>query len=176
MKGSIAIGSRRSTPVLPVAAVVVSLESIAPTSTPCAQSSDWYTSGTRLARRPPKMIAEIGTPCGSLNLDEMPGHCVAGAVKREFGCAAGSPFAASYGLPRQSVMPSGALPRPSHHGWRSFVTATLVKMVFLQMVAIAFGLVSLLVPGATPKKPFSGLIAHRRPSDPGRSQAMSSPT
>ena len=32
------------------------------------------------------------------------------------------------------------------------------------------------VPGATPKKPDSGLMAHRRPSGPGRSHAMSSPT
>ena len=44
------------------------------------------------------------------------------------------------------------------------------------MVAMALGFVSMPVPGATPKKPASGLIAHRRPSGPGRSQAMSSPT
>ncbi len=34
----------------------------------------------------------------------------------------------------------------------------------------------LIGPGATPKKPYSGLMAHRRPSAPTRSQAMSSPT
>ena len=32
------------------------------------------------------------------------------------------------------------------------------------------------VPGATPKNPFSGLIARSWPSESGRSQAMSSPT
>ena len=40
---------------------------------------------------------------------------------------------------------------------------------------MAVALVVGLVPGATPKKPASGLIARRRPSAPGRSQAMSSP-
>jgi hypothetical protein len=43
------------------------------------------------------------------------------------------------------------------------------------MVSIACGLVCSLVPGATPKKPYSGLTAHRRPSSPTRIQAMSSP-
>jgi len=32
------------------------------------------------------------------------------------------------------------------------------------------------VPGATPKKPFSGLQAQSRPSEPTRRHAMSSPT
>ena len=45
----------------------------------------------------------------------------------------------------------------------------------LLMVAIACGLVCSLVPGATPKKPYSGLTAQRRPSSPMRIQAMSSP-
>ena len=40
----------------------------------------------------------------------------------------------------------------------------------------AFGFVMRLVPGTTPKKPDSGLTAQRRPSEPGRSHAMSSPT
>ena len=61
-------------------------------------------------------------------------------------------------------------------GQPSGVTATLVKMECECSVAIAFGLVFDVVPGATPKKPASGLIAHRRPSGPMRSQAMSSPT
>ena len=43
-------------------------------------------------------------------------------------------------------------------------------------VPIAFGLVSGLVPGATPKNPASGLIAYSRPSSPNFIQAMSSPT
>ena len=44
------------------------------------------------------------------------------------------------------------------------------------MVRIALGLVFQLVPGATPKKPNSGLTAYSRPSSPKRIHAMSSPT
>ncbi|SKV30664.1 Uncharacterised protein [Mycobacteroides abscessus subsp. abscessus] len=40
---------------------------------------------------------------------------------------------------------------------------------------MAFGFELQLVPGATPKKPNSGLTAYRRPSLPKRIQAMSSP-
>ena len=59
----------------------------------------------------------------------------------------------------------------------SSVSATLVKTELpLLMVRIAFGLVCSLVPGATPKKPYSGLTAHSRPSAPTRIQAMSSPS
>ncbi len=43
------------------------------------------------------------------------------------------------------------------------------------IVSIAYGLVFWLVPGATPKKPNSGLTAQSRPSSPNRIQAMSSP-
>ena len=46
------------------------------------------TSGTVVARRPPKMIALIGTPFGSSHSGESAGLLLAGAVKREFGCAA----------------------------------------------------------------------------------------
>jgi hypothetical protein len=41
---------------------------------------------------------------------------------------------------------------------------------------MALGLVFAEVPGATRKKPASGLIARKRPSASGRIQAMSSPT
>ena len=41
---------------------------------------------------------------------------------------------------------------------------------------MALGLESYDVPGATPKKPVSGLTAYSRPSAPMRIQAMSSPT
>ncbi len=53
---------------------------------------------------------------------------------------------------------------------------TLVKMVLRRTVATALGLVLRLVPGATPKKPASGLTAHSPPSVSIRIQAMSSPT
>ena len=65
---------------------------------------------------------------------------------------------------------------PSHQMSPSSVSAQLVKIVFSRIVAIAFGLVSSPVPGATPKKPASGLIAYRRPSSPNFIHAMSSPT
>ena len=48
-------------------------------------------------------------------------------------------------------------------------------MVLDWIEASAFGLDFSEVPGATPKKPDSGLIAYRRPSAPGRIQQMSSP-
>src|SRR5262249_56239029 len=68
------------------------------------------------------------------------------------------------------------LARPSHQGQPASVTATLVKIELARTVAMAFGFVLVEVPGATPKKPASGLMAHRRPSGPTRNQAMSSPT
>ncbi len=65
---------------------------------------------------------------------------------------------------------------PSHQTPPSGVSATLVKIVFFASAAIAFGFVFADVPGATPKKPASGLIARRRPFASGLIQAMSSPT
>ena len=170
-----AMGSRRTTPTWPVAAAVVSEPMVAPTNTPCVQSRLSKTSGARRARRPPKTRAESGTPWGSSHRGDMLGHCRAAAVNRALGWAA-LPWP-SQGLPCQSMRPGGGvLSLPSHHGTPPGVTATLVKIVSWLMVAIAFGLVSGPVPGTTPKKPASGLTAHSRPSGPGRSQAMSSPT
>ena len=62
MNGSIAIGSRRTTPTAPAAAAVVSDDSVAPMKTPCTQSRASVTSGMVVLRRPPNRIAEIGTP------------------------------------------------------------------------------------------------------------------
>src|ERR1700744_3784342 len=90
MNGSIAIGSRRTTPTLPFAAAVVSLDPGAPMKTPCCQAPDPVPSGTVVAARPPKKIAEIGTPFGSSNSGAMIGHCDIGVQYREFGCAAAS--------------------------------------------------------------------------------------
>ena len=42
-------------------------------------------------------------------------------------------------------------------------------------VRIAFAFVLQPVPGATPKNPYSGLIAYKRPSSPNLIHAMSSP-
>ena len=82
-----------------------------------------------------------------------------------------------HGWPFQSVASAGGRPSiPSQYGMPSGVRPTLVKIEFRETVAITFGLVCEFVPGATPKKPASGLIAHSRPSGPGCIQAMSSPT
>ena len=135
------------------------------------------TSGTAVARRPPNRMAEIGTPAGSSHSGAMDGHCAAATVNRELGCAAGLPDAGVQSRPCQSVRcAGGSSVRPSHHTSPSSVSATLVKTVSRVSIFSAFGLVNSLVPGATPKKPASGLIACSRPSAPNRIQAMSSPT
>ncbi|TNN57567.1 hypothetical protein EYF80_032169 [Liparis tanakae] len=63
-----------------------------------------------------------------------------------------------------SVTPAAGGARPSHHTPPSLVSPTLVNTVFLTMVAMAYGLVLSEVPGATPKKPFSGLMALSLPA------------
>src|SRR6202166_1598081 len=126
-------------------------------------------------------MALMGTPLGSSHAASMVGHCEAGAVNRAFGCAAFAPvFLAISGvhfLPCQSRHSAGGSSvMPSHHTPPSGVSATLVKMEFFASVAMALGLVVSDVPGATPKKPASGLIARKRPVASGLIQAMSSPT
>src|ERR1700690_475343 len=120
------MGSRRVTPIAPVAAAVVSEAIVAPTKTPCCQSRDSYTSGARRARRPPKISAEMGSPSGSSQCFEIEVDCAAGTVYREFGCAAG-PEPADHGWPFQSIKPLGGAPLiPSHQGSPESVMATLV--------------------------------------------------
>src|ERR1039458_4735532 len=131
-----------------------------PMNTPCSQSNASFTSGIVLGRRPPNRIAESGTPSGFCQSGSMTGHCDAGAVKREFGCAALRPESGVHAWPSQSIAFAGAgTPMSSHQTSPSGVSATLVKMVFLAMVIIAFGFDFIEVPGATPKKPHSGFIA-----------------
>ena len=124
-------------------------------------------------------MAEMGTPRGLSNSGEMQGQFLAGAVKRELGCAPFSEEVLPFqGRPCQSTACSGGfLSRPSHHTvLSSKLCTTLVKMVSFRVACSALGLDFSLMPGATPKKPYSGFIAHSRPSGPTRSQAMSSPT
>src|ERR1700694_1337499 len=132
-------------------------------------------------RRPPKMIALIGTPFGSSQAGSIVGHCAAGAVKRAFACAAFAPVSLAISgvhfLPCQSRHSAGGSSvMPSHQTPPSGVTATLVKIEFRASVPMAFGLVFFEVPGATPKNPVSGLIARKRPFASGLIQAISSPT
>ena len=144
--------------------------------TPWFQLVASWTRGTVDGRRPPKRKAEMGTPLGSSHSSAMAGQLEALAVKRAFGCAAFSPESLTQTLPFQSISFSpGSVSIPSHQTSPSSVSATLVKMVSFSMECIAFGLELIEVPGATPKKPASGLMAYSRPSFPNFIQAMSSP-
>src|SRR5580658_4502191 len=121
-------------------------------------------------------MALIGTPSGLSQSGSIVGHCDAGAVKRALGCAAVRPQPGTHSFPCQSVRIGGGVSViPSHQTPPFGVSATLVKIVFLESAAIAFGFVLTEVPGATPKKPASGFMARSRPSAPGFSHAMSSP-
>src|SRR5262245_54853259 len=94
-----------------------------------------------LARRPPKIIALIGTPAGFSQSGETEGHWLIGAVKRPLGWAAGVVEAGVQDWPRQSMSCSGgAPPIPSHQTVPSVRRATLVKMVFARQenMALAF--------------------------------------
>ena len=114
---------------------------------------------------------------GSSHSSAITGHCDAGEQKREFGCAAGVSESGVQSSRLQSVAWAGGGPSmPSHQMSPSSVSATFVNTVFASSECIAFGLVSMFVPGATPKNPNSGLIACRRPSGPNFIHAMSSPT
>src|SRR3954452_3244844 len=166
MNGSIAIGSRRTTPTWPTAAAVVSDDSVATMKTPWSQSRASVTSGTVVARRPPNRMAEIGTPFGSSYSSAMIGHCLIGVQNRLFGCDETSPDSGVQSLPFQSIKcPGGVAEYPSHQTSPSSVSATLVKSELpFSIVSIAFGLVFQPVPGATPNSPNSGFTAYRRPS------------
>src|SRR5262245_28976851 len=154
--GSIANGSRRRTPAFPRAAAVVSEPQAEPRNTPCSQSNASFTSGIVLGRRPPKRIADSGTPSGFCQSGSMTGHCEAGAVKREFGCAPFRPLSGVHSFPSQSIpLDGGAIPMSSHHTSLSGVRTTLVKILFFAQAVSACGLVFAEVPGATPKKPIS---------------------
>src|SRR5579872_3750067 len=101
-----AMGSRRTLPTVPACAAVVSEPMVAPTYTPFDQLKAWYTSGSVVERRPPKMMALMGTPSGDSQWGSIVGHCEAGAVKRPLGWAAVRPvflpISGVHGWPRQS--------------------------------------------------------------------------
>src|SRR6516164_5020585 len=174
--GSMANGSRRNCPTAPAAAAVVSEAMIDPRNTPCSQSKASVISGATLERRPPKRMASMGTPAGSSHSGAMAGSWAAGAVNRALGCAAGVPDPGVQSWRFQSVRWAGGVSvMPSHQTSPSSVRALLVKMQLPSRVSMALGLVFELVPGATPKKPASGLMAYSRPSGPNFIQQMSSP-
>ena len=81
-------------------------------------------------------------------------------MKRAFGWAAGASDSGVHSSPCQSIAcAGGSSVIPSHQTSPSSVSAQLVKIELAATVAIALGLVLSPVPGATPKKPASGLIA-----------------
>src|SRR3954471_8706300 len=121
-------GSKRTSPTLPAAAAVFSELMIEPRNTPWSQPSDSVTSGTVVARRPPKRMAEMGTPFGSSHSGAIDGHCDAGAVKRAFGWAAGVDDSGVHSLPFQSMRRAGfSLVRSSHQMSPLSVIAQFVK-------------------------------------------------
>src|SRR5512139_127031 len=119
---------------------------IEPRNVPCCQLNASVTSGTTVARRPPKSIAEIGTPLGSSHSGAITGHCLAGAVKRELGCAALRPLPGAQGRRSQSVSSSGSSSvicsqQTSPLG----VMAQLVKIEFFVKVSMALAFELMLV-------------------------------
>ncbi len=80
-----------------------------------------------LARRPPNMMASMGTPAGSSHSGAMAGSCPAGAVKRALGWAAGRPASGVQSWPVQSMRwAGGSSVRPSHQTSPSSVRPTFV--------------------------------------------------
>ena len=154
-------GSRRSSPTLFSAAAVPSEATLEARNTPCAQSKASVTSGTALARRPPNRMAEIGTPVGSSHSGAIDRALVGRGGEAGVGVGGGlaGARASSRGPSSRSGAPAASSVRPSHQTSPSSVSATLVKMQLACSVAMAFVLVCTPVPGATPKKPASGLIA-----------------
>ena len=154
------MGSRRSCPTFPVIAAVVSLLAVEPRNVPCCQLNASVISGTIPARRPPNRMASMGTPLGSSHSGAITGHCLAAAVKRAFGCAAFRPESGVHDRRSQSTAFAGFCSViPSHQTSPSSVIAQLVKIELRATVSMALAFDFMLVPGATPKKPYSGLIA-----------------
>ena len=75
--------------------------------TPCCQSRASVTSGIVVRRRPPKRIAEIGTPRGSSYSGARIGHWVIGVQNRQFGCEDSSSLSGVQSRPFQSVRWAG---------------------------------------------------------------------
>ena len=135
-----------------------------------------------VARRPPKMIALIGTPSGSSQAGSMVGHCDAGAVKRAFGCAAFAPVSLRdlrrplLALPVEALgrrlvghafPPHAAFGRQRHIGEDACSSrASPSRSDWSSPMCRA----------RRQRNPASGLIARSRPFASGLIQAMSSPT
>ena len=114
-------------------------------NTPCSQLNASFTSGIVDGRRPPNKIADNGTPSGFCHSGSITGHCSAGAVKREFGCAPLLPLALlqtgpaagpAEGLKRDWSAP--ALDVQKHYGyagqWFVFAAMTVGLYAWFQLI------------------------------------------
>jgi hypothetical protein len=107
---------------------------------------------------------------GSSQAGSIDGHCEAGTGEARVRVRREAAFLA-VGRRPGVALPVGELRRrssvmPSHHTSPSGVSATFVKITLRSSIFIAFGLVCSEVPGATPNRPYSGLMA--RNGRPGR--------
>ena len=145
-------------------------------NTPCFQpataprAARWWRGGRRTrSRRPARRPGPPRCPrwCG---------HWAAATVKREFGWAAGLSEAGVQSLPCQSMRCCGRLGREALPPDVAVVGQGDVREDGVALEGLHGGRVGVVpVPGATPKKPASGLMARSVPSGPGRIHTMSSP-
>src|SRR5207302_10066055 len=99
-------------------------------------------------------------PLGSSHSGAMTGHWLAGQVKRALGWAAFRGLSGVQGRRSQSTNFGGFCSvMPSHQMSPSRVMAQLVKMELRVTLSMALAFDFILVPGATPKNPYSGLMA-----------------
>src|SRR3954454_20460605 len=114
MNGSIAIGSRRTTPTAPVAAAVGSDDRVPPMKVPWVQSRASVTSGIVVLRRPPNRMASIGTPFGSSYSGARIGHCLIGVQYRLLGWLDSLPEPGVHGSRFHHVARCWLFSSPSH--------------------------------------------------------------
>jgi hypothetical protein len=145
----------------PFAAAVVSEPMVAARYTPWAQLKAWNTSGMSCSAAAEDERADRHALRDLPRRGRCDGHwrCRRGEARvRVRGRRGRSPGVQS--LPCQSMRCAGGVSvMPSHHTSPSSVSATLVKMQLRVRSPSRWGWSSSLVPGATPKKPASGLIA-----------------
>src|ERR1043166_3467815 len=109
-------------------------------------------SGIVSLRRPPKMIALIGTPSPFSTSGSRTGLLGTGTAKRQFVCAAFSFESDDQSFPFQSITCDGGAPSlPSHQTSPSSVNATFVNKGSCSIDFIAFAFDLSLVPGTTPQ-------------------------
>ena len=154
------MGSRRSCPTFPRRRPLFRYLRLRQGMFRVAKMNASVTSGTMLARRPPNNMASMGTPFGSSHSGAITGHCPAGVVKRAFGCAAFRPDSGDQGRRNQSMRWAGFFSHPFPPDVSVFRHGAVGKNgILLSQSALRLRSISCCVPGATPKNPYSGLMA-----------------